>query len=1320
VTIRLMHRPARTTRFAVDDQPRMIEAPPSMPDGKAGNPLLSLLPMVGVVSSLVMMTIIRSGAFVGLGAIVLVLAALGGLVLFMSQRGQAGRKRRHHRERYLEYLEGLRDQLSRDERETRKRDRLLNPPPEALYDVVRDPARLWERRRPDRDFLRLRIGVGEVPARRLELKQQGSAMTPTDEFMLAEANALMRRFGVVHEMPLPVPMDRVGNVSVIGPRDDALRAVRALLVQLCALHAPDDVGLAIAGPAADWAWAKWLPHVLDPARRDGVVPARRIGTGPEDLAVLLADDLTDRAVQAAEARRGLGRSDVLGVMRRLVVVHDTYGETAREPARPDEAVPLKDMGVTVVHLVSDRVLEPGDVAIRLTLVGDQVKLEDLRDRQPVSMAGRVDDVGQATAEGLVRMLAPMRLSADSIEEAPHAAHVDFPALLGIADPGRPDLATWWAPRSERAFLRVPIGIDEAGRAVLLDLKEAAQLGMGPHGLCVGATGSGKSELLRTMVLALAATHPPEQLSMMLVDYKGGATFAPFEGLPHVAGIITNLEDDAGLIERAYASLAGEVQRRQQVLKSAGNLASIGDYAVLRTEQPHLPPLPHLLVIIDEFGELLAARPDFIELFLSIGRIGRSIGVHLLLSSQRIEAGRLRGLETYLSYRLGLRTFSEEESRTVLETPDAFHLPPLPGFGYLKVDTSVYERFKGAYVSGVYRGPLVEEPDDEPPTIQPYPAYNLPVTDDGPAPEAQMPERSTAATILDVMVRGLREGAGQRGVSQIWLPPLPPVLTLDAITGPLHADARGMRLPVEAEPMNVLLGLLDDPAHQWRGLWALDLTTAGGHAAIIGGPQSGKTTLLRTLVLSLALTHTPRQVAVYAVDLTGGGLYALSGLPHVGGACGRVDRERVRRTVEEVHAMLDQREEVFRTHRVDGVEQLRALHAAGRVPELFAADVVLCVDGFGAIRGDFEEVEEMMGDLLQRGGGFGIHVIASMLRWNDVRIALQTTFGTRIELRLNDATESAVDRKLAQTVRADQPGRALTDRKLFAQVALPRADGIAEVSELGDAVESTASAVSSAWPGDPVPRVRVLPPRLAQSDLPSARREPRRVPVGVDETALEPVVLDLFGRDQHLLVFGDGECGKTNLLRLITTSLIERYTPGELVFAVFDPRRGLHDVIPEPYLGGYAGTTPTATALAEGVAKVLRERLPEDGAPTLSGFAGPRIVIVADDYDMTTTAGQQPLNPFVPFVPSGRDIGVHFVLARRVAGVSRGLYDPLVQAVRESGTTALVMSGERSEGQLFSGLYAHAQPPGRGTWVRRGERGRLIQTAVYSSEEGGRD
>ena len=203
-----------------------------------------------------------------------------------------------------------------------------------------------------------------------------------------------------------------------------------------------------------------------------------------------------------------------------------------------------------------------------------------------------------------------------------AAPIGITDLLGVQDVGAIDLGRTWQARSPRDFLRVPIGVDDTGRPVLLDLKESAQLGMGPHGLCVGATGSGKSEMLRTLVAALAISHPPEDLAMILVDYKGGAAFAPFTDLPHVAGIIDNLADDAGLTERARASIAGEVVRRQQVLRDAGSSPSITHYRELRATRPDLPPLPHLLLVIDEFGELLTADPDFVDLLLTIGRIGR--------------------------------------------------------------------------------------------------------------------------------------------------------------------------------------------------------------------------------------------------------------------------------------------------------------------------------------------------------------------------------------------------------------------------------------------------------------------------------------------------------------------------------------------------------------------------------------------------------------------------------------------------------------------------------------------------------------------------
>jgi DNA segregation ATPase FtsK/SpoIIIE, S-DNA-T family len=1322
---RVVHRPARVVRPAAAGGPRTIEAPPTLPEGRSGNPLQALLPVAGATSSLGMMLVFRNPAMLAVGALILVVAIFGGLAMLLSQSGQAARQRRQQRERYLDYLEELRQELAGDEQRARAEALALDPSPAALVDVVRDPARRWERRRADVDFLRLRAGMGQVPARPVVLQDDGTSLRPTDRFMRAEARAVERRFATIPQMPLLVPLDRAGNVSVVGDRAGVLELARALLVQLAALHAPDDVGVAVACPAErldDWSWTKWLPHLLDPERRDGPTEARRIAPGLDQLAGALAADLRARATYAAEARRGIDAGGALALAPRMLVVHDAGGDVTKELPLPDQAVSVPDMGITVLHLVGDRLHEPEEVAVRVTVDRRQVTVEDLRSAGAGPVTGRLDEVPPPLAEGLTRMLAPLRLSPESVvEDNPHAGPVHLPAMLGIDDPAALDPGRLWEPRSERDFLRVPIGVADSGEPLLLDLKEPAQLGMGPHGLCVGATGSGKSELLRTLVLALAVTHPPDRLGMVLIDYKGGATFAPFASLPHVAGVITNLADDAGLVERVHASLAGEVQRRQQVLKDAGNLAHIADHAAARAARPELEPLPHLLVVIDEFGELLTAKPEFIELFLTIGRIGRSIGVHLLLASQRIEGGRLKGLDTYLSYRLGLRTFSAAESQVTLDTPDAFHLPPLPGFGYLRVGTVTYERFKTAYVSGPHRAPA-GEPAAAGARPALYPAAVAgPAGDRGDGAEPELAPRSTAPGLHDLVVAQLRGAA--EPVHRVWLPPLPETVTLDAVAGRVKVGDRGLQVAGRPSPMRVPMGLLDDPAAQWQGRWVLDLRAGGGHVAAIGSPQSGKTTLLRTLVCGLALTHTPHEVAVYGVDLVGGGLLALSGFPHVGGVAGRADRERVRRTFEELAGMLAHREQVFRERGVDSVESLRTRHAAGELPELPMAEVVLVVDGLGLVRTEHEELEPLVADLLQRGGGYGIHVVGSLLRWNDLRIALQPAFGTRLELRLNDPVDSATDRRLAATIRDDQPGRVLTGDRLFAQTALPRVDGVPGDAGLGQVIGQLADAARAAWTGEPAPRVRVLPPRLAATSLPSVREAPRRVPVGVDETSLRPLLLDLFDRDQHLLVLGDGECGKTNLLRLVARGLADRFGTEELVFAVMDPRRGLRDAVVGDHLGGYAGNGKVCGGLAAGIAKEVDKRMPEavDDQQALADggwFTGPRIVVLVDDYDMLTAAGQQPLAPFLPYVPSARDIGLHFVVARRVAGAARALYDPFLQALRESGTSGLVMAGDRGEGQLFPGVYAGPQPPGRGVWVRRGEPTRLVQTALAEPREVG--
>jgi DNA segregation ATPase FtsK/SpoIIIE, S-DNA-T family len=1326
VSTRVVHRPARITGSVPQPAPLEIEAPPIQPEAQPIGGFQAVLPLAGAASSMTLMLVFRGSPLAGVGALAMVATVLATVALVVTQRGRATRVRRQHRIRYLDYLERLRAQFGDQERLARQQARALDPSPAALTDLVRDPARLWERRRPDPDFLTVRIGAGAIPGRQLVLRDQGTALQPTDPFMLAEARALVRRFADLPGAPLRVPLDRVGNVSIVGPREVALSAARALLLQVAALHAPDDVAVALCRPddrAADWDWARWLPHLVDTEQRDTAGPLRRIATDPRMLTDLLSRELGRRASAAGPARRNTGGSgtDSARMMSRLLLFIDSHGEEAHSLQLPDRAATAASLGMTVVHLVEDRLQEPDEVSVRVTVasnsdihedLNDDVVIEDRRGESTIRLAGVLDPAPLGLAEGVARMLAPLRLSPESGDDGTGAPPADLIRLLELGDPRELDLTRLWAPRSERDQFRVPIGVDDAGSPVLLDLKEPALLGMGPHGLCVGATGSGKSELLRTLVLGLLLTHPPEQLSMVLVDYKGGATFAPFRDVPHVAGVITNLADDMALVERAHTSLAGEVQRRQQLLKDAGNVANIADYQLVRRARGDLPPLPQLLVIIDEFGELLTAKPEFIELFLSIGRIGRSIGVQLLLSSQRIEGGKLRGLDTYLSYRLGLRTFSEMESRTVLDTVDAFRLPPLPGFGYLKVDTSIYQRFKTAYVSGPYRDPTEEPPPISGPLVvavpRPGQAEPLPVrrTEDPPeADAAAMPERTTGPTLLSVTVRQLEQAAEQ--VQQIWLPPLPGSVALDRIAGPLRATVDGLRLSPGGF-LRAPVGLLDDPARQWQGRWDLDLTRAGGHAVIVGGPRSGRSTLLRTLVVGLALTHTPREVAIYGVDLLGGGLAGVADLPHVGGVAGRGDRERVRRIAETVRSMLDERERVFREHHIDSLEGLHSAHATGGVPELAATDAVLLIDGYGQLASEFEEVEPLVHELLARGSSYGLHVVASVSRWNEVRMAQQSAFGTRVELRLNEPADSLIDRKLAATIGHDLPGRALTDGRLLAHVALPRIDSLADPGTAGVGLAKAVRAIRGAWTGPSAPPVRVLPLRLDRAELPGTPG----VVLGVEEKTFGPVTLDLFGRDPHLLVLGDAECGKTNLLHLVAQSLIEQYGPHELVFAVVDPRGTLDDTVPDKYLGGYAASVTQAGRLAEAVRVELARRMPDEPVQRYaSGAAGPHVVLLVDDYDIVTAGGMQPLAGFTGYLAAGRDIGLHAVVTRRVAGSSRGLYEPFIMALRESGAVGLIMSGERAEGPLMGSVRATTQPPGRGVLVRAGEAPTTVQIAL---------
>ncbi|HEU0090210.1 MAG TPA: type VII secretion protein EccCa, partial [Pseudonocardiaceae bacterium] len=686
-----------------------LEPPPEVPRVIPGNIVQKLLPVVMIVAMLGMVTFVftsdeaLSSPLFLLFPIMMLVSTIG---MFAGGRGTGQRKAEMNEDRkdYLRYLGQMREQARQAAEEQRAALEWSHPDPVALWSIA-SSKRLWERRSADPDFGHVRVCRG---TQRLATKLVPPQTGPVDDLEPITTMALrqfIRAHSIVSDLPVSISLRSFAAVGISGDRAAVRGLARALVAQLATFHAPDDLLVAVvtAGRAKqDWEWAKWLPHVQHPTLVDGAGSLRMMAGSLARIEELLSEQLRDRPRFSRNAAAP-------GDEPHIVIVIDEGEVTGEEQLILEEGL----AGVTVLDLAASLGTLTSRRGLRLAIEDGQLGALGAAGVEPF---GVPDALGVAEAEAVARVLAPYRVGIqDPEQDEPLLGNAGLLELLGLPeDPRAFDVTQAWRPRPIRDRLRVPIGVGEHGQLVELDIKEAAQEGMGPHGLCVGATGSGKSEFLRTLVLGLMATHSSSVLNFVLVDFKGGATFLGMEDAPHVAAVITNLADDLTQVARMQDALAGEMTRRQELLRSAGNFANVKDYERARENGADLDPLPALFIVIDEFSELLAQQPEFIDLFVAIGRLGRSLQMHLMLASQRLEEGKLRGLESHLSYRIGLKTFSAGESRAVLGVPDAYELPPVPGSGYLKFDTASMERFKAAYVSGPYRaGRVVAAPTEIP-------------------------------------------------------------------------------------------------------------------------------------------------------------------------------------------------------------------------------------------------------------------------------------------------------------------------------------------------------------------------------------------------------------------------------------------------------------------------------------------------------------------------------------------------------------------------------------------------------------------------------
>jgi S-DNA-T family DNA segregation ATPase FtsK/SpoIIIE len=1291
-----------------------LQAPPELqPHEGASQVMMTAIPMLGSVGSIVVVATM-GGAGSGmrgrsmLAAGMFLFATIGFIIVQVDrQRKQRAQQVTGTRTEYLRYLSGIR-KVARDAA-NQQRDALTwyHPDPSALPSIAEDRVRLWELSPGDETFLQVRYGLAAQPLS-LELVPPESA--PIEQVDPAAASALHRLL-VVHRvqpaLPASVDLRAFDRIELTGSEEHARGLARAILCSATAFHGPENLIVAVLTSEENlvqWDWLKWLPHSWSTQESDAVGPRRMVTTSLDDLGAMLPQDLAERPR--------------FGTDERTVTPHIVLVLDGQDLPPGNHIVPPDGLhGVTLLDLPErwDELDDP----TRLRLQFEHLPVEDgkvpvtaLRLRaEPVKALA--DQCDLATAEAFARRLSPLH-TVSSGSENEVAGPTDFMDMLGLGDVFSFQTSTAWRPRPARDRLRVPIGSADNGSVIHLDIKESAQQGMGPHGLVIGATGSGKSEFLRTLVLGLAMTHSPEQLNMVLVDFKGGATFAGMSDMPHVSAVITNLSEELTLVDRMQDALSGEMVRRQELLRSAGNYASIRDYEKARAAGEDLAPMPSLFIVVDEFSEMLTAKPEFIDLFVAIGRLGRSLGLHLLLASQRLEEGRLRGLESHLSYRVGLRTFSASESRAVLGVPDAYQLPAVPGLGFLKPDQSTLLRFKAAYVSGPPSG-RVRVSRDEGGNLRGILPFTIaevlslqPLEEEielAPAPSAHQGEQPS---LLDLAVEKML-GHGP-AAHQVWLPPLDQPDTLDQLMPDLVDDPQlGLTSPYwrGVGNLTIPIGTVDRPREQRRDTMTISLSGAAGHAAVVGGPRSGKSTMLRSMVASLALTTTPQESQFYVLDFGGGTFAPLVGLPHVAGVGTRSEPDVVRRIVAEVKSVVDRREAYFRANGIDSIETYRTRRGEGRVDDGYG-DLFLVVDGWSTLRGDFDDLEMELQTLAQRGLTFGMHLLVGAGRWADFRSSLRDIFGTRLELRLGDPLDSEIDRKVAQLVPTGRPGRGIMAGKYHFLSGLPRVDGRQEAASLGDGIDDLIARSTAAWRGPSGPKLRLLPGRISLDDVRAQAGEGNhRLLLGINEKELAPIGLN-HDTEPHLLVLGDGQSGKSTLLRSLIKEIARTRTPKEAQIIAVDYRRSLLGEIPDDYQLDYLTSATLATPAMKDLAEYLTNRLPgpdvtPDQLRNRSWWTGADAYVLVDDYDLVSTQQGSPLAPLAPLLAQARDIGLHLIITRRSGGASRAMYESVIQTMRDLSMPGLLLSGSPDEGALLGNIRPTPQPPGRGRLITR-ERG----------------
>lgn len=1190
------------------------------------------------------------------------------ITYFKEKKNRKKRNERRYRV-YTQYLENKRRELH--ELAEKQRHVLFYHFPsfermKYLTEQVSD--RIWERTLDSDDFLQLRLGTGTVSSSyEISLSSGDMANREIDD-LLEQSQLLEKVYKELENAPITVNLAE-GAMGLIGKSSVVKREIHQLVGQLAFSHSYHDLRFVMIFDEEeyqDWEWMKWLPHFQLPhSFAKGLIYNEQTR---DQLLTSLYEVIRERDLEEDKEKKRFSPHFVFIITNQQlisehVILEYLEGDTSNLGISTIFATETKESLTEHIHTLVQYINErEGEILIN--------------ERKADQIPFQLDAHRREGNEAFARMLRTLDHQMGMTNSIPTS--VSFLEMFHAKKVDDLPIAENWLSRESSKSLAVPIGLKGKDDLVELNLHEKAH---GPHGLLAGTTGSGKSEFLQTFILSLAVHFHPHEVAFLLIDYKGGGMAQPFKNMPHLLGTITNIEGSKNFSARALASIKSELKRRQRLFDQY-RVNHINDYTNLYKKKVAKEPLPHLFLISDEFAELKSEEPEFINELVSAARIGRSLGVHLILATQKPGGVISDQIWSNSRFKVALKVQDANDSKEVLKNADAASIT-VTGRGYLQVgNNEIYELFQSAWSGAPYTEDTYSGEDEV-----------AIVTDLGLIPLSDVSARENKPkdekTEIDVIVDRIEEIQQELNIekaSSPWLPPLAHRL--------FRSDY------VSENEGEFYIGMTDEPEKQSQDPYGYQIIE-DGNIGVFGSSGYGKSLTVTTILLSLAAEYSPEQLHYYIFDFGNGALLPLRQLPHTADYFNLDEERKIWKFVRMMKEEINHRKQLFQQMEVSNIKMYNGL-SNEPLPLIF-----ITVDNFDLAKEEIEDLEMQFTQFVRDGQSLGIYMILTATRVNAVRQALMNNFKTKIVHYLMDQTEAQqIIGRLPYALEAI-PGRAIIkkDQAFFAQMFLPAEgeDDFTVFERMKQEIQEIGQKYHEAQQPKPIP---MLPSKLTITDMernPEVKQEEGMIPLGLDEESVQPVYIN-FRKSKHCLIFGQSQKGKTNVLKIILNTSLARQTEGMGVFDSVD--RGLSDYASNEHIS-YMETKEDIMKWLDGTEEHLQKREStyleaiRNGKVNQLSFQ-PLLLVIDGFTRFQQTIDTKIQDRLAQFMKNYTHLGFNLIVAGNHNEFSKG-YDALAAEVKQIGQAVVLM--KKSEQNLFNFPYERKETDinaGFGYYVENGK------------------